>query len=196
IFHSIRSNKLRTFLTGFSVAWGIFILVLLLASVDGLRNGFMKQFGDDATNSIFIYPNTTTLAYGGFEKGRRIQFDNEDVQFIRGSFPGFYEHISPVFSKGVDARFKAERGTYTVNAVSPEHIQTEKVQIDKGRFLNESDMRNTAKVLVVGSVAAEELFKDEEPIGQHLSVNGLAYRVIGVFSDDGNERSERNMFTP
>ena len=65
IFHSIKSNKLRTFLTGYSVAWGIFLLVLLLASVDGMKNGFTKQFNDDATNSIFIYPGSTTKPYGG-----------------------------------------------------------------------------------------------------------------------------------
>jgi len=196
IFHSIRSNKLRTFLTGFSVAWGIFILVLLLASVDGMKNGFMKQFGDDATNSIIIFPSTTTMPYGGFEKGRRIQLENEDVEFIKGSFPGYYQYISPRLSKAVDARHLSERGNYTVNAVNPEHIFIEKVTIDKGRYINGSDMVNTSKVVVIGTVCAEELFKEEDPIGKNLVLNGLSYRVVGVFSDDGNERSERNMYAP
>lgn len=196
IFHSIRSNKLRTFLTGFSVAWGIFILVLLLASVNGMQNGFMKQFGDDATNSIIIFPSSTTKAYGGFEKGRRIQLDNEDVDFIKGSFPGYYQYISPRFSKSMDARHLSERGNYTVNAVNPENIFIEKVTIDKGRFINASDMRNTSKVVVMGTVVAQELFKEEDPIGKNVVLNGLSYKVVGVFSDDGNERSERNLFAP
>ncbi len=196
IFHSIRSNKLRTFLTGFSVAWGIFILVLLLASVNGMQNGFMKQFGDDATNSIIIFPSSTTKAYGGFEKGRRIQLDNEDVDFIKGSFPGYYQYISPRLSKSMDARHLSERGNYTVNAVNPENIFIEKVTIDKGRFINASDMRNTSKVVVMGTVVAQELFKEEDPIGKNVVLNGLSYKVVGVFSDDGNERSERNLFAP
>lgn len=196
IFHSIKSNKLRTFLTGFSVAWGIFILVLLLASVDGMQNGFMKQFGDDATNSIIIFPSTTTKPYGGFEKGRRIQLENKDVDFIKGSFPGYFEYISPRLSKGVDARHQSERGTYIVNAVNPQHRFIEKVTMNKGRYINGNDMINTSKVLVLGVVCAQELFKDEDPIGKNLILNGLSYRVVGVFSDDGNERSERNMYAP
>src|SRR5690606_13212593 len=196
IFHSIKSNKLRTFLTGFSVAWGIFILVLLLASVDGMQNGFMKQFGDDATNSIIIYPSTTTKAYGGFEKGRRIQLENEDVDFIKGSFPGYFEYISPSLSKSVDARHLSERGNYQVNAVNPQNKFIEKVTIEKGRYINGNDMINTSKVVVLGKVCAQEVFKDEDRIGKNLVLNGLSYRVVGVFSDDGNERSERNMLAP
>lgn len=196
IFHSIKSNKLRTFLTGFSVAWGIFILVLLLASVDGMQNGFMKQFGDDATNSIIIFPSSTTKPYGGFEKGRRIQLDNQDVDFIKGSFPGYYEYISPQFSKSVDARYQSERGNYTVNSVNPEFRFIERVTMEKGRYINGNDMRNTLKVIVIGVVAAQELFKDQDPIGKNLVLNGLSYRIIGVFSDDGNERAERNMYAP
>src|SRR5699024_3928303 len=189
-------NKLRTFLTGFSVAWGIFILVLLLASVDGMKNGFMKQFGDDATNSIIIYPSVTSKPYGGFEKGRRIQLDNEDVRFLEGSFPGYYEYISPLLAKSVDARYQSERGNYNVHAVNPENIFINKVDIEKGRYINGNDMRNTLKVIVIGVVAAKELFKEEDPIGKNLTLNGLSYRIIGLFSDDDNERSERNMYTP
>jgi putative ABC transport system permease protein len=196
IFYSIKSNKLRTFLTGFSVAWGIFILVLLLASVDGMKNGFMKQFGDDATNSIIIYPSVTSKPYGGFEKGRRIQLDNEDVRFLEGSFPGYYEYISPLLAKSVDARYQSERGNYNVHAVNPENIFINKVDIEKGRYINGNDMRNTLKVIVIGVVAAKELFKEEDPIGKNLTLNGLSYQIIGLFSDDDNERSERNMYTP
>ncbi|MEL4308591.1 ABC transporter permease [Joostella sp. CR20] len=196
IFHSIKSNKLRTFLTGFSVAWGIFILVLLLASVDGMKNGFTKQFNDDATNSIFIYPGTTTKPYGGFEAGRRIQFDNDDIDFIRRSFEGYYEYITPRFTKSVTASFGSETGTYSVRSVNPDHQKIERTVIDKGRYINDADIRNTLKVVVIGKVVADELFKDVDPVGQNIILNKLSYRVIGVFSDDGNEREERNMYAP
>ncbi|MCF8713215.1 ABC transporter permease [Joostella atrarenae] len=196
IFHSIKSNKLRTFLTGFSVAWGIFILVLLLASVDGMKNGFTKQFNDDATNSIFIYPGTTTKPYKGFEAGRRIQFENEDLDFIAKSFEGYYEYITPRFSKGVEARFGKETGSYSVRGVNPDHQIIERTVIDRGRYINDNDMRNTLKVVVIGKVIAQELFKDTDPIGENIILNKLAYKVIGIFSDDGNEREERNMYAP
>lgn len=196
IFHSIKSNKLRTFLTGFSVAWGIFILVLLLASVDGMKNGFTKQFNDDATNSIFIYPGSTTKPYGGFEAGRRIQFDNEDLDFVKQSFAGYLEYITPRFSKSVTANFGKETGTYSIRGVNPDHQIIERTVVEKGRYINENDIQNTLKVVVIGKIIADELFKDVDPIGQNIILNKLSYKVIGIFSDDGNEREERNMYTP
>src|SRR5699024_2068961 len=93
-------------------------------------------------------------------------------------------------------RYQSERGNYNVHAVNPENIFINKVDIEKGRYINGNDMRNTLKVIVIGVVAAKELFKEEDPIGKNLTLNGLSYRIIGLFSDDDNERSERNMYTP
>ncbi|MEP5434711.1 MAG: ABC transporter permease, partial [Flavobacteriaceae bacterium] len=114
IYHSISNNKLRTFLTGFSVGWGIFILVLLLASVKGMQNGFTLQFSDDATNSIFVRTGTTSLAYGGFEAGRRIQMTNDDIEYIKRSFPNDIEYISPRVYQNTSARYKSETGSYNI----------------------------------------------------------------------------------
>lgn len=196
IFHSIKSNKLRTFLTGFSVAWGIFILVILLASVKGMENGFIKQFGDDATNSIFIFPSTTKKPYGGFEAGRRIRLDNDDVTFIKGTFDDSYEYISPRFSNSVNASYGNETGNYTITGVTPDNLYIEKTEIYAGRYINQNDMANTLKVVVMGRVIAKELFKDEDPLGKQVILNGLAYRIIGLFSDDGNEREENRFYAP
>ncbi len=196
IWHSIKSNKLRTFLTGFSVAWGIFILVLLLASVNGMQNGFHKQFNDDATNSIFIYPNATSKPYGGFEAGRRIQFKNDDLEFIKGSYEGSYEYISPRFNRSVSTKYKQETGTYSIVGVSQDHQKIERSIIESGRYLNQRDVKDRNKVLVIGRQVQKELFKDEDPIGQMLIANGLVFKVIGVFSDDGNEREESNIYAP
>lgn len=196
IFHSIKSNKLRTFLTGFSVAWGIFILVILLASVKGMENGFVKQFGDDATNSIFVFPSTTKKPYGGFEAGRRITLDNDDVTFIKGTFPDSYEYISPRFSNSVNASYRNETGNYSITGVTPDHLYIEKTEIYAGRYINQNDMANTLKVVVMGKVIAKELFKDEDPLGKQVILNGLAYRIIGLFSDDGNEREENKFYAP
>lgn len=196
IFHSISKNKLRTFLTGFSVAWAIFILVFLLASVNGMQNGFLKQFSDDATNSIFIYPAVTTKPYGGYEAGRRIELDNDDLTFIKRTFEGYYEYISPRVFQGVTARYGPETGSYQMQGISPDHMFIERTQIDKGRYINEGDIRNKSKVVVIGKVIVNELFKDEDPVGKQIELNGLIFNIIGVFSDDGNEREENRFYAP
>lgn len=196
IWHSIKNNKLRTFLTGFSVAWGIFILVLLLASVKGMQNGFTKQFNNNATNSIFIYPNVTTKPYGGFEAGRRIIFRNDDIEYIKGSFEGYFEHITPQYHTSVTAKYQKETGNYNISAVNPDHIFIDRTTIAKGRYINLNDMKNTSKVLVIGRMVAKDLFKDEDPIGKQVIINGLAFRVIGMFTDDGNDREERKIYAP
>lgn len=196
IWYSIKSNKLRTFLTGFSVAWGIFILVLLLASVQGLQNGVTKQLNDDASNAIFIYPNATSKPYGGFEAGRRIVFKNEDIDFIKQTFPGYYELISPRFRKRFNAKYKKETGSYTVVGVNPSYRVVERTVINKGRYLNENDIENRSKVAVIGRKVAEELFKEEDPIGKFVNFNSFVFKVIGVFSDEGNSREESNIYAP
>ena len=196
IFFSIRNNKLRTFLTGFSVGWGIFILVLLLASVNGMKNGFTSQFGNDAANSISISGRTTSEPYAGFEAGRKIQFKNEEVDYIKGNFPGYYEYISPTVNQGVTARYKRETGSYTVTGVNTDYQKIEITNIESGRQLNEQDVKNKAKVMVLGKLVVSDLFKDENPLGKFLEVNGSTFRVVGVFSDDDDDRSERGIYAP
>lgn len=196
IFHTLKNNKLRTFLTGFSVGWAIFILVMLLASVNGMQNGFTSQFNDDATNSIFIRPGTTAKAYGGFEAGRRIQLKNDDYLYIKNSFPKDIEYISSRYFTGTTARYKSETGSYSVQAVHPDHQIIEKTLITKGRFFNNADVMNSAKVAVIGRKVAEDLFKKEDPLGKFVEFNGLSFRVIGIFTDDGDDNAERRIYAP
>ncbi|TKD66650.1 ABC transporter permease [Flavobacterium sp. ASW18X] len=196
IFNTIKKNKLRTFLTGFSVGWAIFILVMLLASVNGMQNGFYTQFNDDANNSIFVRSGTTTKAYGGFEAGRRIQFKNDDLEYIKQSFPKDIEYLSARYYTNVTARFKSETGSYSVQAVHPDHQMIEKTLVMSGRYINEADFVNKAKVAVIGRKVAEDLFDKEEPLGQFVEFNGLPFRVIGVFTDEGDDNAERNIYAP
>ncbi len=196
IFNSIKKNKLRTFLTGFSVAWGIFILVLLLASVNGMKNGFVSEFNDDATNSIFIFPNITTLPYAGFEAGRRIEFTNDDLEYIQGNFSEDIEYITPRFSKSVTAKYKKETGTYQVRAVLPDHKLIEKTIVTSGRYLNANDVNKKLKVVVIGKKIKEDLFADEDPLGKTLILNNSTFNIIGTYTDEGNDREERYIYIP
>ncbi len=196
IFHTIKTNKLRTFLTGFSVGWAIFILVMLLASVNGMQNGFVGQFSDDATNTIFVRPGTTTEAYAGFEKGRRIQLTNADIEYIAKSFPNDIEYLSGRYLSGVTARYKSETGTYSVQATHPDHQIIEKTLIVQGRYINDADVIGRSKVAVLGRKVAEDLFKEEEPLGKFVEFNGLPFRVIGIFTDEGDDNAERIIYAP
>ena len=197
IFYSIKKNKLRTFLTGFSVAWGIFILVLLLASVAGMKNGFATQFEDDATNSIFIRPSATKMPFDGFEAGRRINFTNKDIAYIQGNFKDELEFISPVFSKNSATVYKNETGSYTVKAILPDIQYIEKLKISKGRFVNINDVEKKLKVVVIGRKVKEDLFKNNEnPLGKTLQMNNSTFKIIGVFTDNNNDRDERYIYTP
>lgn len=196
IFNTIKTNKLRTFLTGFSVGWAIFILVMLLASVNGMQNGFTSQFNDDATNSIFVRPGVTSKAYGGFEAGRRIQLENDDMEYLSQSFPEDIEYISARYYANVTARYKSETGTYSLQATNPEHQFIEKTIVTAGRYFNEADQINKAKVAVIGKKVAEDLFKNEDPLGKFVELNGLSFRVIGIFTDDGDVNAEQRVYAP
>ncbi|SNZ01023.1 ABC transporter permease [Flagellimonas pacifica] len=196
IFNTLKKNKLRTFLTGFSVGWAIFILVMLLASVNGMQNGFTGQFNDDATNSIFVRPGTTAKAHAGFEAGRRIQFKNDDIDYIKQSFPDDIEYISARYYTNTSAKYQSETGSYRVQAVHPDHQVIEKTIVTNGRYINEADLINKAKVAVIGRKVAEDLFKNEDPLGKFVEFNNLPFKVIGVFIDEGDDNAERVIYAP
>ncbi|MFD2100834.1 ABC transporter permease [Flagellimonas iocasae] len=197
IFHSIKNNKLRTFLTGFSVAWAIFILVLLLGSVNGMKNGFTGQFADDANNSIIVRTGLTSKAYAGFEADRRIQLRNDDVAYISKSFPKDVEYITPIMNRGATTRFKSETGSYSIRAVNPEHLFIDKTKITEGRYLNDNDLYKSAKVAVLGRKIVEDLYKKDSALGSFVEINGLPYKVVGIFEEEGrDDNAERIIYAP
>ena len=196
IFHTLKNNKLRTFLTGFSVGWAIFILVMLLASVNGMQNGFTNQFNDDATNTIFVRPGTTSKAYAGFEKDRRIQFENDDYEYIKLSFPNDIEQISARYYSNTIARYKSETGSYPLQGVHSDFQVIEKTIITDGRYFNSVDVLNRAKVAIIGRKVQEDLFDKEDAIGKFVEFNGLPFRIIGIFIDEGDDNAERRIYAP
>tara|TARA_R110002051_G_scaffold159536_2_gene230913 strand:- start:30614 stop:31843 length:1230 start_codon:yes stop_codon:yes gene_type:complete len=196
IFHSIKNNKMRTFLTGFSVAWAIFLMVLMLASANGLVNGFDDQMGDSASNAITISSRRTSKAFGGFEAGRRIQFTNDDIEFIKQSFKGDFEYITPVFSKGATARYKRETGAYQINAVNAQMPLISEIEMQDGRFINQNDVIKNEKVVVIGAKIVTDLFKEENPIGKMLEIRGLPYKIIGTYGDNSGTGAENTIYAP
>ncbi|MES2566309.1 MAG: ABC transporter permease [Bacteroidota bacterium] len=192
ILGTIKKNKLRTFLTAFSVAWGIFILIILLAAGQGLRNGAQSQFGNDAANSIWVDGGQTSIAYDGYKPGRTIQLTNSDFYNIKNNVEGV-DHVSAVYDgrAGKILSYKNEHAGFTVRSCAPDHNLLEKAKIILGRFINENDFREYRKVCVIGIPVRDALFKREDPIGKMIDVSGTSYKVIGVFNDPGKGDNDR-----
>lgn len=196
IFQTISKNKLRTFLTGFTMALGIFIVVIIVGMTNGLKNTFDEFFGDDATNTFFLFPNRTSMPYKGYKSGRRIEFDNTDLQDIKDNFAIYLEYITPRISRGALVKYKNESDNYTTRAVGPAHQYNEKTIIMRGRYINENDIKEKAKVAVIGRLVKKDLFGNSNPIGEFIDVGGSAMKVVGVFQDDGGDNEERFIYIP
>ena len=196
IFDTISKNKLRTFLSGFTVALGIFIFIILFGLGNGLKNTFQEFFLDDASNTIFIYPGKTSEPYKGFKANRRIEFENEDLKEIDENFAFFIEYLTPRITRSALTRYKNESNTYPTRAVAPGHQFIEKTILMKGRYINPSDLEEKKKSAVIGRLVAKDLFKGEDPIGKYINIGTIAFKVIGVFQDDGGDNEERNIYIP
>lgn len=186
IFSTIKRNKLRTFLTGFAVAWGIFMLIVLLGAGNGLIHAFEQSASERAMNSIKIFPGWTSKSYDGLKEGRRIQLDNKDLRTTNQNFP---EHIikagATIWQDDVNLSFGSEYVSSGLAGVYPNHTETEVVKIIKGRFVNEIDIKERRKVIIIHKKTAEILFDKThtEPIGQFINASSVVYQVVGLYND-------------
>lgn len=198
IFEGLYKNKLRTALTGVSVASGIFILVILLGAGNGIQNGIQKQFEKDAANQISVWPGVTKKEYQGLGVGRQIQLRNADYDLATTLFKDYIEYKSAIFSVwSGNIIYKKETGNYRVEGVHPDYQFIENASIVKGRYINHTDNSNYEKNVIIGQKVANDLFKNgEEPLGQELNVSGMIYKVVGIYTDPGGEREESRVFIP
>jgi putative ABC transport system permease protein len=197
IFETLSKNKLRTFLTGLSVASGIFILVILLGFSSGIQNGVTSQFEQDATNSISVYTGVTTKEYKGLNPGRRIQLKNEDFNDVVTKYDDNLEYKSAFYTIwGGLVNYQNESGNYRIEGVMPDNQFIENADISQGRFINHSDIIEGKKVAVIGNKVSQDLFKGENPIGSNISLYGINFKVVGVFFDPGGERDESKVMMP
>lgn len=191
IFATISANRLRTFLTAFSVAWGIFILIILLGAGQGLRNGAQKQFESDAVNSIWINGGTTSIAYAGFQPGREIELNNEDYNSTHIKSPENKITAASVGEGNKTLVYKNKNGSFFTRSCMPDHDYLENCKIVEGRFVNNNDIDQVRKVAVIGLPVQEALFVKENPIGKYISVDGIPFKVIGTFTDPGRGDNDR-----
>ena len=198
---TIGRSKLRTALTMISVSWGIFVLVALLGLGNGLDNGMKENFARDATNGVWMSANKTSVAYGGYDVGRRLMFENADYErakkvdgieyiagqhFIRGQRWG----SSLVTKRG------AKANSFSLDAVHPAAIRLQAHGITTGRFITEGDIQQHRKAAVIGQTVSYFLFEGANPIGEWIEIGSVPFQVVGVFTDPGGAEEERRIYIP
>ncbi|MCC2590835.1 ABC transporter permease [Chryseobacterium sp. MFBS3-17] len=196
IFASIRSNVLRTVLSGFTVALGLFIFIVLFGIGKGLQNAFTDEFTRDAQNLISISTGKTTIAYSGLQENRTVVLNNEDYDALVDSEPAKVQTSTPRYSTTMLVKYGKESGTYQISGANENEVVIENRKLLNGRFLSPRDMENKQSVAVIGRMVQRDLIKDGDPVGKELNINGTMFKVIGVFSDDGGDWEERSISIP
>ena len=192
IYGTIKRNKLRTALTGFAVAWGIFMLIVLLGAGNGIIHAFEQNSSERALNSIRIFPGWTTKSYDGLKEGRRIRLDNRDLEATDKQFT---EHVisagATVRQSNVNVSFGKEYVNISLMGVYPNYTEVETVKTAGGRFINYNDLKDRRKVIILHKKTAEILFDKThtEPVGQFVNAGGVAYQVVGIYNDQGDREA-------
>jgi putative ABC transport system permease protein len=197
ILHNIRHHKLRVLLTGFAVSWGIFMLIVLLGAGYGLENGVRRAFAEDAVNSLWVYPGQTSLPYKGLRQGRRVQLHNADLDDAKAHLSALDLGSARVYLNGEKTiRFGKRASNFDLVGIHPEYQQIENLRMLEGRRLNLRDLQEVRKTAVIGKAVAGELFENTSPLGRYLTINEVAFQVVGVFHDPGDDRQEEIIYIP
>ena len=203
IWVTITRNKTRSLLTCFGVFWGILMLVLLLGSGTGMKNGIYSGTDGFATKSVFFWPGRTSEPYKGFNKGRYWNFRNRDIDRLREEVEGIQD-ISPIIWGARSEKnivYGHLSGTYSVKGMFPEYFNIESQKVIYGRLLNDIDERERRKVCLIGRRVNETLFNNANSCGKYIRVNGLYYQIVGVVEGRSEKinmggRSEESVFLP
>ena len=191
IWSTLRQNKLRTALTGFSVAWGIFMIIVLIGAGNGLMNSIAGNFSM-LKNSMEIYAGTTSKPYGGYEQGRRLEFTTQDEEALRhGYFKDRNNDICPVIRHNTEMHYGKIMLRCNLKGVYEISKGIDNTEIVAGRFINSKDIKEKRKVMVIGTQTAKNLVekgrKPEEMIGKMIDVSGLMFKIVGLYKSDESE---------
>ena len=197
IIPTIAKNKLRTSLTAFSVAWGILLFILLLAFGNGLKNGVMDNFQGRAKNSIAISPGRTSLGFGGFSPGRQIKFTDKDYQFVVNKL----EHVVKASPRVVIPSlisYGNEFGSWDLEGTNRNIVEIRNISIlpGDGRFLNQFDLDEKRKVIVINQEMKKVLFKNENPLGKFVAAGNIMYEVVGVYEKTNRFQDKYEAYIP
>lgn len=181
IFSTLNHNKLRTTLTGLSVSWGIFILIILLGAGNGLKNGVMENFQERAVNRVSIRTGKTSIPFQGLTSGRNLNFANKELDVIKTEVAES-RLITPQSNNNQTISYGNEFGSYQVRGVMPDYAAIEKLVLrpEDGRFINRLDINNENKIIVIDKKIEETLFKGKSALGEYVKVGELMYKVVGI----------------
>ena len=196
IFSSIRSNILRTVLSGFTVALGLYIFIVLFGIGKGLQNAFSEGFTRDAQNLITISTGKTTIAYNGLQSDREVTLNNKDYDAIINSDTEKVQYSTPRLSTSLMVKYGKESGNYQISGANQDEVKIENRKLLYGRFISPGDLDRRANVAVIGRMVQRDLIKNGDPVGKDVEINGSIFKVIGVFSDDGGDWDERMISIP
>ena len=189
IYQTLRNNKLRTFLTGFAVAWGIFMLIILLGMARGVVNGFENSRGSKGTNNVNVFNGRTSKAYAGYKEGRYIQLKNSDTQIVKDDVKNHVD-VATAFVQGSNSVISTQHDyiSASYSGVYPNFLSLRGEEIQEGRFINDMDMQLQRKVLVITRKNARILFEDStKVVGGKVTMHGLTFTIIGVYNPEWGE---------
>ena len=192
IWSTARRNKLRTSLTGFAVAWGIFMLIVLLGAGNGLINANLQQSDRFLSNSMVVFGGRTSMPYQGLDEGRSIRLQTRDIATTANEFKDNIDRVGARYETTATISNGEDYISAEIAGVYPNHAQIDKLQMVYGRFINELDLRQKRKVLVLSSNQAKELQPKgyAQLVGRYVKVGSMAFKVVGIYKDEENGQSE------
>ena len=195
IWQTVQRNKLRTGLTGFAVAWGIFMLIVLLGAGNGLINANLQQSEQFLSNSMVVFGGRTSKPYNGLKEGRSIRLQTRDVDATGSDFRQTVDEVGARYSVGVTISNNQEYISTTVLGVYPNHTKIDKTELLYGRFINDIDQQQKRKVLVLSNNQAQELEPKDYAslVGRFVKVNNFMFQVVGIYKDE--EDGDANAFS-
>jgi putative ABC transport system permease protein len=186
IWQTARRNKLRTALTGFAVAWGIFMLIVLLGAGNGLINANLKQTDRFLSSSMVVFGSETSMPYQGMKEGRWIHLRERDIDITDEEFKTVIDEVgAQYFTSGIISNGQQYLSS-SIAGVYPNHIKIDKVEMMEGRFINNIDIQQKRKVLVISNKQAKEL---KTHIGQFVKVGNFAFQIVGIYKEQENGRA-------
>ena len=190
IWQTARRNKLRTTLTGFAVAWGIFMLIVLLGAGNGLINANLKQSDRFLSSSMVVFGGWTSKAYQGLKEGRDIRLHERDMEITSTEFAQNVDEVGAQYNTSATISKGQQYISGNISGVYPNHTQIDKIEILQGRFINEIDVKESRKVLVFSNKQAKEL---DCRVGDFVNVGNFAFKVVGIYKEQENGRA--NVFS-
>ena len=187
IWQTARRNKLRTALTGFAVSWGIFMLVVLLGAGNGLINAQLRQSSRFLSSSMVVFGNWTSKPYQGLKEGRDIRLHQKDIDITSQEFAGTVDEVGAQYRTSATISLGQQYIATSICGVYPNHTKIDKVEILDGRFINQIDLKDKRKVLVISNKQADEL---KAKIGSYVNVGNFAFQVVGIYKEQQNGRAD------